>query len=288
MLTGKMVRVRYARDRVQPYYLDTRDENWRMVAEQLLELFRDMAGRTRGELEEMIEETFGDDETMVHQGLAKLLEDRCDFEVSAAHSPAEVRATVFKLATLARTAPETGQEFDRESVLTRAAELLGVSVEAVNASLFADLKSEQRVIAFKDMTGEQLLERYNVALAQAILLRATRVDVTLIGEPPTRYRQLLRQIKFHRLICEVEHVAHNSHTFHLDGPLSLFTSTQKYGMQLALFLPAVLLCRNYELNAEVRWGTQKKVKRFQITACTRRRSWLCSWLRFASGSETGS
>jgi hypothetical protein len=37
MLTGKMVRVRYARDCIVPYYLDADHENWRLLAEQMLE-----------------------------------------------------------------------------------------------------------------------------------------------------------------------------------------------------------------------------------------------------------
>src|SRR5690606_18725090 len=55
------------------------------------------------------------------------------------------------------------------------------------------------------------------------------------------------------------------YTLHIDGPLSLFSSTNKYGLQLALFLPTVLLCKSFEVRAEVRWGTQKKEKVFTIT-----------------------
>src|SRR5262249_22224129 len=40
--------------------------------------------------------------------------------------------------------------------------------------------------------------------------------------------------------------------------------TQKYGLQLALFLPAVLLCRDFELRAELRWGPQRKPKNFSL------------------------
>src|SRR5262245_58980312 len=144
MLTGKMVRVRYARDRILPYYLDTRDESWRMVAEQLLELFRAMEGRSRGELEDLVEETFGDDGSLVHQGLAKLLEDRCEFEVVSGQPPEEVRARVFRGATLQRQAEGEPTHFDRQAVLDQAAAALGVSVEVLEKSLFADLKSEQK------------------------------------------------------------------------------------------------------------------------------------------------
>src|SRR3954470_598320 len=98
MLTGKQVRVRYARDRILPYYLDIRDETWQLVAEQLLELVRGQEGKTRGELEAEVEEAFGDESSLVHQGLAKLVEDRCDFEVVSDSPPDKIRAAVFRIA----------------------------------------------------------------------------------------------------------------------------------------------------------------------------------------------
>jgi predicted nuclease of restriction endonuclease-like RecB superfamily len=155
--------------------------------------------------------------------------------------------------------------FDRAAVFQEAADALGMSAEAVEEGLFADLKSEQRLVGFKDITAERLLHRYNVALAQAVLLRSTRVDVVIRGEPPSRYRQLFRQVKFHRLICHPEPAEPEGCQLHLDGPLSLFTATQKYGLQLALFLPAVLLCREFDLHAELRWGPQRKPKTFTLT-----------------------
>ncbi len=277
MLTGKMLRVRYARDRILPHYLDVRDPAWLEVAERLLELFRGQEGRTRGELEQDLAEAFGDDPgQLVHQGLAKLLEDRCEFEVVSGHPPEKIRAAVFRAASRARQDLADKTEgsnsssvnlphFDRIAVLRQAAGELGLSPEAIEQGLFADLKSEQRLVKFEDITAERLLQRYNLALAQAVLLRCTRVHVTVRGEPPQRYRQLLRQVKFHRLVCEVEKLGPEAFCLHLDGPLSLFSATQRYGLQLALFLPAVLLCRHFELRAELRWGAQRKPKVFLLT-----------------------
>jgi predicted nuclease of restriction endonuclease-like RecB superfamily len=263
MLTGKMVRVRYARDRIVPYYLDTTDEGWIGVADEMLDLFRRQQGRTRGELEEELAQTFGDDPgQLVHQGIAKLLEDRCEFEVVSGHPPEELRAAVFRAAAAARA---SAPAFDRAAVLEAVSGELNLSAETIDRGLFADLKSEQRLIRFKDCSAEHLLQRYNVALAQAVLLRAIRVHVTVSNEPPARYRQLLRQLKFRRLLCEVEHSGPDTYQFHLDGPLSLFSATQKYGLQLALFLPAVLLCRDFELRAELRWGAQRKPRLFFLS-----------------------
>jgi hypothetical protein len=274
MLTGNLVRVRYARSRILPSYIDHHDPQWLAAAERLLELFRGQAGRTRGELEEDLADAFGDEHgQLVYRGLAKLLEDRCEFEVVSGQPPERVREVVFRLAAEDRGSriEDRGSKglilgFDRGAVLRRAADELGMTPEAVDVGLFADLKSEQRLIRFDDTTAERLLQRYNVALAQAVLLRSTRVHVAIRNEPPRRYRQLLRLVKFHRLICEIEKTGPDCYRLHLDGPLSLFSATQKYGLQLALFLPAVLLCRDFELEAELRWGAQRKPKTFRLTS----------------------
>lgn len=278
MLTGKHVRVRLTRGRVIPRYIEADDSAWRDVAERLLEVFRGQEGRTRGELEDELRETFGDDPAhAVHQGLAKLLEDRCEFAVVAGHPPEQLRELVFSAAADQRRQPADRSQatatsadcrlptrFDRDSVLQATAGPLGLTPEQVDAGLFADLKSEQRLAHFKDITPERLLQRYNVALAQAVLLRAARVHVAVHGEPPQRYRQLMRLVKFHRLICEVRRAGPERTEFHLDGPLSLFSATQKYGLQLALFLPAVLPCHDFELNAELRWGPQRRPATFTL------------------------
>src|SRR5262249_30673926 len=237
MLTGNLVRVRYARQRIIPYYTDAADPDWLASAERLLELFRGQEGRSRGELDEDLADAFGDEGgQLVYRGLAKLLEDRCEFEVVSGHPPERLREAVFRAAAEARQGGSTSPNeqtiarptsLDRNAVLRRVADELGMTADEVDHGLFADLKSEQRLIRFKDISAERLLQRYNVALAQAVLLRSTRVHVAVRHESPARYRQLLRLVKFHRLICEVERTGEDCYQLHLDGPLSLFSATQK-------------------------------------------------------------
>jgi predicted nuclease of restriction endonuclease-like RecB superfamily len=269
LLTGKLVRVRYARDRIVPCYLDIHDAEWREVAERLLEMFRSSQGRTRGELDEELRDTFSESTAhLVPQGLAKLLEDRCEFEIVSGHPPEQLREAVFRAAAerrRARTEEAARGAFDRAAVLAEVAAGLDLRPEQIENGLFADLKSEQRLSDFKDITAERLLQRYNVALAQAVLLRSTGVRIHVRGEPPQRYRQLFRLVKFHRLVCEVESTGPSAYCLSLDGPLSLFSATQKYGLQLALFLPAVLQCRDFDLHAELRWGPQRRHKVFTLS-----------------------
>ncbi len=103
MLTGNLVRVRYARDQIVPQYIDAANAQWLQVAEQLLGIFRSSAGVARGQLETEIDDLFGDlPQPQIPQGLAKLLEDRCEFEVQSSLPPDMVRDTVFLAAAKKR------------------------------------------------------------------------------------------------------------------------------------------------------------------------------------------
>jgi predicted nuclease of restriction endonuclease-like RecB superfamily len=269
MLTGKLVRVRTTRDRVIPLWLNVTQAEWIAAAEQLLSIFRAHRGRSRGDLDEEIELEFGAlPEQLIYRGLAKLLEDRCEFEVEARLPPEQIRDVVFRAAAAMRIAPAVDDilpQEDRGAILDRAATELGLAVEQVEQGLFADLKSEQRLVNFDDLTAQRLLERYNVGLAQAVLLRASAVEIRIRAEAPAKYRQLLRLVKFHRLVCEAERGGADEYVMKLDGPLSLFAATQKYGLQLALFLPAVLRCHDFDLAAALLWGPKRLPKAFTLT-----------------------
>jgi predicted nuclease of restriction endonuclease-like RecB superfamily len=150
--------------------------------------------------------------------------------------------------------------------LKAVADALNLEPEKVAAALFADLKDENRLLKFEDLTAQRLIDRYNVALAQAVLLRSVLVTAEVRGERPARYRQLFRQLKFHRLLYRVEGTMSEGYLFHIDGPLSLFSATNKYGLQMALFLPTLLLCRDFRLDAELRWGPKREPRTFHLEA----------------------
>jgi predicted nuclease of restriction endonuclease-like RecB superfamily len=269
MLTGKLVRVRHAKNKLIPQYVSPTDGGLLALTEQILLAYRNAPGRTRGEIDDDLKDfTPEGPRGLLPAGLAKLCEDRCEFEVAADHPPDALREAVFKAAAEARaSAAKAQQPFDRRAVMADVAEQLSLTLtaEQIDRSLFADLKDEQRVITFDDLTAEQLLHRYNVALAQAILLRSTLMEVRVYAETPARFRQLFRAVKFHRLICTIEETPGDSYRLSLDGPLSLFSSTNKYGLQLALFLPTLLHCKAFDLRANVRWGAERKEKQFALS-----------------------
>jgi predicted nuclease of restriction endonuclease-like RecB superfamily len=259
--------VRIVKGRLVPGYIQPDSDDWLGAAEQMLFVYREAVGRTRGEIAADLAELLADGPSLlVHQGLAKLLDDRCEYEVATDLKPDQVREAAFRLSAIEHAeSAQAGRPFDRNAVLLAASAELGHPPESLDQALFADLQDEQRVLKFDNCTPEQLLHRYNLALAQAILLRAVEIEVHVRGETAARFRALFRQVKFRQLICTV-HPESNGYRLTLDGPLSLFSSTQKYGLQLALFLPALLHCKAFELRANVRWGPERKPQTFTLSA----------------------
>lgn len=272
MLTGNLVRVRIAKGRVIPLYLKRDDPYWLEAAESLLLVFREGVGLTRGAIQEQVDEVLGEGmQTLAQRGLAKVLEDRGAFEVVADLPPEQVREQVFTAAAAERLrlralAGDHRQRFQREAVLKSAGAALGIEPGQIAASLFADLKDENRMIAFDDLSAQRLVDRYNVALAQAVLLRSVLITAEVRNEKPARYRQLFRWLKFHRLLYRVEGSMKDGYSFQIDGPMSLFSATNKYGLQMALFLPALLLCEDFRLDAELRWGPKREPRWFHLEA----------------------
>ncbi len=251
-----------------PRYLDRDNPHWLEVAESLLLIFREGIGMTRGEIQSEIDDLVGEGvATLAHRGLAKVLEDRAEFEVVADIPPEQLREKVFTAAAQQRRqlrAAGYRAPFRRDAVLQQVADELKLEPALIASLLFADLKDENRMLKFDDLGAQALLDRYNVALAQAVLLRSVLVHAEVRRETPARYRQLFRWLKFHRLLYRVEGNMRDGYIFHIDGPLSLFSSTTKYGLQMALFLPALLLCQEFRLNAELRWGPRREPRSFHL------------------------
>ncbi|MFO0938413.1 MAG: DUF790 family protein [Gemmataceae bacterium] len=268
MLTGNLLRVRTVRNRIVPYYLSPDEPEWLAAAERMLLVYRDATGRTRGEIESDIEElTPEGPHQLIFRGLAKLLDDRCEYDAEGEFPPETIRESAFRLASEFRKAAEkSGVAFDRDIILQDVAQELSLTRDQVDVGLFADLKAEQRVVRFESCSADFLIKRYNVALAQAVLIRSTGLDVRLWDETPNRFRALFRAAKFHKLICSIRSGPDDSYLLQLDGPLSLFSSTQKYGLQLAMWLPTLMHCQQYELQARLTWGAQRKERLFLLSS----------------------
>lgn len=268
MLTADLVSARVVKGEIRPRYLDPKDPDAHALAADLVRVFHEHVGQTREALDNALAALLGEGtDFLLHRGMAKLLADRSTFEVRAPCEPTVLREKLFSEAAKHHPAvlvADAVHTVTRDDVIARVAAELGVSAGAVTGAMYADLEGEQVMTVGPDVPAEGLVNRYNTALAQAVLLRATSLTLTVRSEDPQRYRQLFRYIKFYRLMHEVKGNAREGFEITLDGPMSLFQLSQKYGLQLADFFPALLLCGDWEARAEVLWGKDKRASHFRV------------------------
>jgi predicted nuclease of restriction endonuclease-like RecB superfamily len=231
-----------------PRYIDAEDVNYLRVAEALIYIVEQHRDRPREELERALDQYIGaGTDYKILRGLIKLIMDGCQFEATGKVEPPAARRALFHNAL----AHHPVDESTRRQVIAETAAQLGCAPEELIHGLYADLPDRQKLIAFEGVEARQLLDRYNLAQAQALLYRSVEMRLWVEPQEPSSLRQLFSAIKAYRLIHTVEGKPETGYEIRLSGPLSVFHRSQKYGVQMAVFLPALLPCRGWRMRAEI-------------------------------------
>ena len=266
MLTADLVQARLYRGTIRPGYVKPQAPQYLERAAILVSLFTAHMGSPRRRLEAEIKAIPTPPARLrLHRGLAKLLWDRCTIGTDCPVEPAVLRRDLFKRAAARYKDAGLRQELSalRQEIIDEVSETHAAAEEDLERWLYADLKDEQVIVAFDSLDPEELLSRYNVALAQGVLLRATELTLTLGDQDSRALRELFRRIKFHRLLFRLTK-ANDGYRILLDGPVSLFRSSQRYGFQMAAFLPTLLHLKGWELEATLKW-TRGRTAFFQLS-----------------------
>lgn len=266
MLRSEHVMARLSRGRLVPHRLSPEEPRVIEVAGELCDLYASYLGRPRAALEETLaalEEELGPRLDArrgfrIVRALSKLLEERAEWVAPTDADPYTVRTRVFELAAALPELPcaEPGllDAPTREGVLARVASEMHVEDPA--ALMYADRQGAQLLASFERPAPEELVARYNVAQAQGVLYSARDLVVDL-GEGADA-RLVFHYVKLLGLIYSLEPLhgpggGSGGYRIRLDGPLSLFGATRKYGLRLAKFLPGLLLTSPWRLSANVEW-----------------------------------
>jgi predicted nuclease of restriction endonuclease-like RecB superfamily len=243
------------------------------LAAELIDAFHDHVGHSFGELSEILKVIEGDSTRFnVIRGFVKLLLDRCDLDTDSPIDPLELRRKVFLAAAQHHPTARTRDllhTFTRHDLLQQIATELGSTVDIIERSLYADLKDAQQLRAFKTLSPEDLVARYNVALAQGVLMRASEmvIDIHMTDHlSAARYRALFRYIKFFQLLHTIAPSPRAGYRITLDGPSSVLQNAGRYGFQMACFLPALLACNGWTMDAKIFWGSQRTACNFQLSS----------------------
>jgi len=234
------------------------------LAARLVGIVRAHVGRTHEELSAALEAVDVDaGDYRLKDGLAKLLEDRCELEPPDGPEPEDLRRDVFTRASALRASLDAGGKLDRAAVLAEVAAERGTPVEVVERGLFADLRGAQVVSKFDALGPETLVTTYERAQAQAVLLRAVKVTVDIGRTSAGATRALFRRLKFLQLLHVITRTDAGYRVV-IDGPFSLFESVTRYGHRLAMVLPVLEGCESWKLEADVRWGKDKRPLLFRL------------------------
>ncbi len=237
-------------DKIFPRLIKTDNAGYLRDAEILIEIFDEFLGKTRGELELEVEEYVGaGTDYRILRGFIKLLTDRCKFATSSVAEPVEIRQKVFLEAR--KFQPVLPDSQSKSEVLKSIAEELNTDADTIFSNLYADLSAQQKLISFDSITPTDLLDRYNLAQAQALLYKCVEMKIRVAPSDAANYRAIFGWIKHFGLIHSVIGNVTNGYEIRLTGAASLFHRSQKYGIRMSVFLPALLLCKNWKMSAEI-------------------------------------
>lgn len=241
MLSADLLKTHTRGDRIVPAFVG-QDEDTLTLAEDIIQAFNDHTGKKLGELNDILEEMEdqGFDYRLV-RGLVALLERRCTLTVDSAASPGTVRREVFSVTGCPALTPEA-----RSKAISIAATNLGISTEAVEASMFADLENELIISSFNPPKPAALLEEYNLSLAQTMLFKATEMRF----KASSKHKEVLRSVKRLGLMYTAGYDSGRLDIV-IDGPLSAIKSTERYGTSLAKLLPFIVASPGWSVDASI-------------------------------------
>lgn len=309
MLTLNLARNYESGDEIKPFFIDPDNDRYQNAARELIEIFENHLGKTRGNLENEIDElTVTNTDYKIIQGLAKLLKDKCEFEMNAPSDtqPREIRTRLFEKANeeypIVRNPTLSTDDTQPIDVYSTVADELDLSLKECYRGMYADLNENKLLVRFGNQTHELydsdvdegssatkmtdssdqdykneeisvdwLLDRYNLAQAQAVLYDASKMKIRVWDSFSTVFGYVKLFGLMHRIYPIDENGERVDSTDRaegyeavLDGPASLFSKSQKYGVRMASFLPALPLCDRWEMEADVvteeEYGTTKKLR----------------------------
>jgi hypothetical protein len=283
MLTKDLLQYKIKNGQILPQFVNPADNQLLAIAEQLIAVFEESPGTPRATLLEtskhIVDSTPG--APIIKRGFEKLLLDRTEFDTTPNEALIAFRQKFFTETSrlLSQEQFENYTDYAQAACeLAGQSNVLGTTTEEqppeslptdgedLAAKLYADLPNCQPVLAFKTLSAEHLLHRYNAAQVQGLLLHSNSLTLKLADSMTAELRQLFKYLRFNQLLSTIEK-EEELYQITVDGPLNLFYKTKRYGMNLANFFVAVLHQPTWELTAEVQFRNKQHHRLFLNESC---------------------
>jgi predicted nuclease of restriction endonuclease-like RecB superfamily len=139
-------------------------------------------------------------------------------------------------------------DFERSEIISSIASTMNLSVDDIENTMWSDFEENMVLDQFTPITSNELLAWYNLALMQTLLFNCTRLDFYVSGG--ANWKRVLRDVKRLGMMYHLESNG-DELSCSIDGPLSLFKMTDKYGTSIAKLLPSIIASGKWRVKAWV-------------------------------------
>ena len=205
------------------------------------------------------------------RGLFALLERRSVFSQlepsSTISTPSSMRKKLFEESSKQGFALSDSQ---RQSIIQKIANQTHISPDDVEVVMWGDKDENLLLTRFDVINPRDLILWYNLSLLQTLLFKCTRLEFYVKGG--LYWKQVLRDVKRYGLMYNLEHYsedggAEDSIKCILEGPLSLFKMTDRYGTSMAKLLPSIVGTPTWKISGSIAKNTDngKKIYSFELS-----------------------
>src|ERR687884_467926 len=256
MLTLQLLRARTRNGAIFPLFC-TKDEEIELAKKIIQEFEHTWKNREKKAVLEdriaAIEESDAGGDYKLVRGFYALLERRCTFKSRDSNSdndsetsstipiidPPRIRKAVFEESSKRGFALT---ELERREIADSVASKLHLpSHDIVLEAMWSDLDDNLIIDYFDTIEPEALVGWYNLSLMQTLLFNCTKLDFYISGG--LNWKRVLRAVKRLGLMYHLQQPQQqqeNRMICSLEGPLSLFKLTDRYGTLLAKLLPSII------------------------------------------------
>jgi predicted nuclease of restriction endonuclease-like RecB superfamily len=255
LLPSNLLTVWRRKGTIQPRYAKPSTENLQ-VAKKLIEAYKHGVGKKKSTLKK-VPGTLEDEGYDYHliRGLSLLLDRRSVFMCTSQADPAVLRQKIFQ--TTGKTGPATTPE-QRRTTLENVAAQMEIASQELEDAMYADLESELILQDFKQVSPQNLLEKYNLSLAQTLLFDSTELRFTVSAN----WQKIFFKTKKLGLIYDA--YKDNEIWVKIDGPASLFKLTRRYGTAIAKLLPTIVASPKWTVEAKILWKFTNEIYTFKL------------------------
>ena len=187
-------------------------------------------------------------------------------------------------------------DLERTQIMNTIASRLGVSKGNIDEDMWSDLEENMILDRFYKITPEQLIAWYNLSLMQTLLFNCTQLEFSVFGG--SNWKRVLRDVKRLGLMYNLQQQLLQNESQQkyqqgdgmqdksdvsvygdgirsntilvcsVDGPLSIFKLTDRYGTSIAKLLPSIISAEAWTIKAWIVRKTLsygKKMYEFQIS-----------------------